>query len=108
MQQLNNFNIVHRAHKKTRSVVERGIGQLKRRFHVLHGEIRVNPQKAAKIIMACGIIHNICKERNIQIEDEDEEDVDDHNHDDVFQPAQGEPAQDGALFRENIARNHFM
>ncbi|XP_066960858.1 putative nuclease HARBI1 [Macrobrachium rosenbergii] len=94
----------NRAHKKTRSVVERGIGQLKRRFQVLHGEIRVNPQKAAKIIMACGIMHNICKERNIPIEDENEheEDVDDHNRDEVFQPAQGEPVPDGALFRENI------
>ncbi|XP_064113057.1 uncharacterized protein LOC135219864 [Macrobrachium nipponense] len=89
---------------------ERGIGQLKRRFQVLHGEIRVDPQKAAKIIMACGIMHNICKERNIPIEDEneDEEDVDDHNHDEVFQPAQGEPVPDGVLFRENILRNHFM
>ncbi|KAK4307202.1 hypothetical protein Pmani_021018 [Petrolisthes manimaculis] len=99
----------NRAHKKTRSVVERGIGQLKRRFHVLHDEIRVNPQKASKIIMACGILHNICKQRNIPLDDdENEEDVDDPNVEEVFQPVPGGPVADGALFRENVARNHFM
>ncbi|KAG5847057.1 hypothetical protein ANANG_G00121760, partial [Anguilla anguilla] len=45
-----NYN---RAHRCTRSVVERGIDQWKRRFHVLHGEIRQTPQKASNIIMAC-------------------------------------------------------
>ncbi|XP_045134215.1 putative nuclease HARBI1 [Portunus trituberculatus] len=42
-----------RAHKRTRCRVERGIGQLKlkRRFHVLHGEIKVDPIKTSKIVM---------------------------------------------------------
>ncbi|WAR26792.1 hypothetical protein MAR_012496, partial [Mya arenaria] len=35
-----------RSYKITRAKVERGIGQLKRRFGVLHGEIRVQPEKA--------------------------------------------------------------
>ncbi|KAK9976517.1 hypothetical protein ABG768_021722 [Culter alburnus] len=51
-----NYN---RAHKKTRSVVERGIGQMKRRFHVLHGEIRLTPEKASRIITVCAILHNL-------------------------------------------------
>lgn len=56
------------AHKRTRSVVERGIGQLKRRFHVLHSEIRVTPPvKVCKLILVCGMLHNICKDRNIPI-----------------------------------------
>uniref|UniRef100_A0AAZ1XDW7 Putative nuclease HARBI1 n=1 Tax=Oreochromis aureus TaxID=47969 RepID=A0AAZ1XDW7_OREAU len=37
------------AHKTTRAVVERGIGQLKRRFHVLHGEVRLRPEKVMRI-----------------------------------------------------------
>ncbi|KAG0721247.1 hypothetical protein GWK47_046841 [Chionoecetes opilio] len=53
------------AHKKTRCVVERGIGQWKRVFHVLHGEVRVSPQKTCKIIMACAALYNLCKERNL-------------------------------------------
>uniref|UniRef100_A0AAZ1XA43 Putative nuclease HARBI1 n=1 Tax=Oreochromis aureus TaxID=47969 RepID=A0AAZ1XA43_OREAU len=52
-----NYN---RAHKTTRAVVERGIGQLKRRFHVLHGEVRLRPEKVSKVIIACAILHNIC------------------------------------------------
>ncbi|XP_050707771.1 putative nuclease HARBI1 isoform X3 [Eriocheir sinensis] len=58
----------NRAHKRTRSVVERGIGQLKRRFHVLHSEVRVTPPvKVCKLIHVCGMLHNICKDRNIPI-----------------------------------------
>ncbi|KAK3894770.1 hypothetical protein Pcinc_001493 [Petrolisthes cinctipes] len=60
----------NRAHKRTKCVVERGIGQLKRRFHVLHGEVRVSPQKTCKIILACAVLHNICKDRNIQLPEE--------------------------------------
>ncbi|XP_059380106.1 putative nuclease HARBI1 [Carassius carassius] len=44
-----NYN---RAHKKTRAVVEQGIGQLKRRFHILHGEVRLAPGKVCKVITA--------------------------------------------------------
>ncbi|KAK4293628.1 hypothetical protein Pmani_033690 [Petrolisthes manimaculis] len=66
-----NYN---RAHKKTRSVVERGIGQWKRRFHVLHSEIRLTPAaKVCKISFVCAILHNICKDRNIQLLLEDED-----------------------------------
>ncbi|XP_050706066.1 putative nuclease HARBI1 [Eriocheir sinensis] len=96
------------AHKRTRSVVERGIGQLKRRFHVLHGEIRLEPRKACRVIMACGILHNICKLRNIELDEED--DIgDEPAGDGGFQPEDGRPAavHEGALFREHIARQHF-
>ncbi len=65
--------------------MERGIGQLKRRFHVLHGEIRQSPERVSRIIMACGILHNICKARNIPLLDDhgdDNDDDDDDNDDD--------------------------
>uniref|UniRef100_A0A671PWI3 DDE Tnp4 domain-containing protein n=1 Tax=Sinocyclocheilus anshuiensis TaxID=1608454 RepID=A0A671PWI3_9TELE len=67
-QQLN-----YNSHKATRAVVERGIGQHKRIFHVLHGEIRQSPDRASHIIMACGILHNIC---NIPLLDDDDDDDD--------------------------------
>ena len=38
------------AHKKTRTQVERAFGWLKRRFHVLHGEIRMKPERVCTII----------------------------------------------------------
>jgi len=46
--QLQNTKLYFRAHKVTRAKVERGIGQLKRRFGVLHGEIRMKPEKACR------------------------------------------------------------
>lgn len=88
--------------------MEGGIGLLKRRFHVLHGEIRLDPVKACKVIMACGILYNICKTLNIQLEEEDEEDVDDPNGYEEGQPAPHGGAQEGALFREHLARTYFM
>ncbi|XP_063425421.1 putative nuclease HARBI1 [Mytilus trossulus] len=50
----------NRCHCSTRSVIERTFGRLKRRFHILHSEIRMKPGKACKIIIACAILHNIC------------------------------------------------
>ena len=41
------FNI---AHKRTRAQVERAFGWLKRRFHVLHGEIRMAPERVCTLI----------------------------------------------------------
>ncbi|XP_063884700.1 putative nuclease HARBI1 [Scylla paramamosain] len=62
------------AHKRTRCVVERGIGQLKRQFHVLHGEVRLSPEKTCKIVYVCAQLHNMCKQFNIPvpINEEDE------------------------------------
>ncbi|CAC5406367.1 HARBI1 [Mytilus coruscus] len=50
----------NRCHCSTRSVIERTFRRMKRRFHILHSEIRMTPGKACKIIIACAILHNIC------------------------------------------------
>ncbi|KAM7297953.1 putative nuclease HARBI1 [Ixodes scapularis] len=49
------------AHTTTRSIVERTIGQLKRRFHCLHAELRMEPSRCCDIIMACCVLHNLAK-----------------------------------------------
>ncbi|XP_052691859.1 putative nuclease HARBI1 [Crassostrea angulata] len=67
--------------RKQEAIVERGIGQLKRRFHVLHGEIRLSPDKACQVIVACCILHNICKDRQIPCP-LDDGDLDDNQQDD--------------------------
>jgi len=46
------------AHSITRATVERCIGVVKRRWHCLHGELRVAPHKACKVICACLVLHN--------------------------------------------------
>ncbi|XP_039516129.1 putative nuclease HARBI1 isoform X1 [Pimephales promelas] len=90
-----NYN---RAHKTTRAVVDRGIGQLKRHFHVLHREVRLRPEKLSKVIIACAILHNICKVRQIAepLEDGDEEDI-----------PQGNLSQSGLPYRANFTKLHF-
>ncbi len=49
----------NQAHTCSRSVVERSFGILKRRFGVLHCEIRMTPIKACRIAAACTVLHNI-------------------------------------------------
>ena len=34
-------------------------GWWKRRFHVLHSEIRMKPKKASMLVGACAVLHNI-------------------------------------------------
>lgn len=113
----------NRAHKKTRSIVERGIGQWKLRFHVLHSEIRVTPPgKVCKIIFVCAMLHNICKDRNIQILLEGGEEHGQPQAEDNIQMAAGEenddngghaeplPAgqdRDGLRYRDEFVRRYF-
>ncbi|KAM7313414.1 putative nuclease HARBI1 [Ixodes scapularis] len=49
------------AHTSTRSIVERTIGQLKRRFHCLHAELRMEPSRCCDIIVACCVLQNLAK-----------------------------------------------
>ena len=46
------------AHCTTRSTIERCNGVLKRRWHCLHGEIRLEPRKVCRIIDVCVMLHN--------------------------------------------------
>ena len=71
------------AHCKTRVKIEQTFGQWKRRFHVLHSEIRMAPEKVCLIIGACAILHNIAillKEPMEDGEVEDEMNVNDDYH----------------------------
>ena len=61
------------AHKRTRQVIERAFGVTKQRFRCLDatgGELTHDPTKCCKIIVACMILHNICADGNIPIDDE--------------------------------------
>ena len=51
-----------REHKRVRSTVERTIGQLKRRWACLHGELRLSPAKASQVITACCVLYNLSKD----------------------------------------------
>ena len=48
-----------KTHKVTRCIIEGAFGVLKRRFHVLHSEVRMAPDRVCTIVVACCILHNI-------------------------------------------------
>ena len=53
-----NYNVVH---KHTRSLVERTIGQAKKRFHCMGLILRVKLDRIPSVIVACFILHNEAK-----------------------------------------------
>ena len=91
-----NFNW---AHSRTRARVEMTIGLLKARFRCLR-HLRVAPERACDIIVACVVLHNIAIIRGEQrpaVECEDPEDFTTHL------PA----LQDGRAIRDNICHQYF-
>ncbi|WAR10693.1 HARB1-like protein [Mya arenaria] len=91
----------NRSNKITRAKVERGIGQLKRRFGVLHGEIRVQPEKACRIVLTCAVLHNICKAQNIPMPDVIDDGGNANNMDNNIAP------QHGMQYRDYFANTYF-
>lgn len=49
------------AHCSTCNTVERAFGVLKRRFHYLHGELRMAPDRVCNIICTTVVLHNIAR-----------------------------------------------
>ena len=74
----------NKAHKKTRSIVERAIGSMKQRFPCIQKfqTLRYWPDRASYIITSCAILQNLCIEYNVPLPDNEEyippDDGDDH------------------------------
>lgn len=92
---------------------------MKRRFDVLHGEIRLSPRKACQVVIACAVLHNICKERQIPVPyDYDDNKTDDENDDDGddaeghLHAGNGGAAHgniiSGTLYRQQFTDTHFL
>ncbi|XP_061586279.1 putative nuclease HARBI1 [Cololabis saira] len=91
------FNV---AHCRTRARVEMTLGILKSRFQCLR-RLRVSPERACDIIVACVVLHNIALIRGeqhpaIQMDDPEED-----------QPIHPADVQDGRAVRDIICQNHF-
>ena len=69
------FNV---AHKSTRRIIECAYGILKERFPCLN-YLRVAPNYAAKIVMACATLHNLASVDDFMIEEGDAGDEDGAN-----------------------------
>ena len=90
----------NRAHTRTRVLIEQTFGRWKRRFHLLHSEIRMKPEKVCTLIGACAVLHNIAVMRN--------EPMDDGNDDEQpeIEPYLG-PEMAGRLIRQHICNSFF-
>lgn len=75
------------AHKHARNVVERAFGVLKSRWRCLnkHRVLHYDPVTAGKIVYACVILHNICVDERMQVEDDVEMQVEQEDVEDVEQ-----------------------
>ena len=89
----------NRALRITRSIIERTFGILKRRFHILHSEVRMTPERVCTITIACCILHNMAIDNNEPIpEYEDEEPFEDVNFVGV---------ETGQVVRDHLANTYF-
>ncbi|CAC5400795.1 HARBI1 [Mytilus coruscus] len=93
----------NRSHKVTKCAIERTIGQWKRRFHCLHSEIRLSPAIKCKVIISCGVLHNIAKKNNIPL---NEDDLDDDLDDDMEEVENG-MAGNGFHIKKSVTELHF-
>lgn len=81
------------AHVKTRNVIERAFGVLKRRFSVLSTPVRTKLANTKNIIVACAVLHNIAIMNRLPLGDEVEE---------IFEP----PVVPQAVREDNNHRGH--
>ncbi|XP_033755687.1 putative nuclease HARBI1 [Pecten maximus] len=88
---------------RTRTTIEQTFGILKRRFACLSVGLRVAPTKAAGIIMACVVLHNIAQEKKEVLNCEHQ-----NNYNEVGnQLNYVGPDAGGAGVRNHICQNNF-
>uniref|UniRef100_A0A915ENN4 DDE Tnp4 domain-containing protein n=1 Tax=Ditylenchus dipsaci TaxID=166011 RepID=A0A915ENN4_9BILA len=95
-----------RAHDKTRVLIEHTFGRWKRRFHSLHGELRIALQNVPDYIIVAAVLHNIA----VDLKQPDFLGPEDDFIDD--QPECPEPTDNicissGNAYRNQIVQNYF-
>ncbi len=98
----------NRAHKRTRSIVERSIGILKSRFRILQAGFRLRDMEVtARAIKALIIIHNLCivnQDNGHDMQEEDNDEGDGQNNDGEPQDHDDQPANE----RPNAQRRNEL
>ncbi len=98
----------NRAHKRTRSIVERSIGILKSRFRILQAGFRLRDMEVtARAIKALIIIHNLCivnQDNGHDMQEEDNDEGDGQNNDGEPQDHDDQPANE----RPNTQRRNEL
>lgn len=84
-------------------LIEQTFGRLKRRWSILHQELRVTPDKAAKIFCAAATLHNLAIDRNVP---DHFDDLNDDYEQPIVQPYNG-PDNNGSAFRTQLTASFF-
>ncbi|CAG4974165.1 unnamed protein product [Colias eurytheme] len=90
------------AHIRSRNTIERCFGVWKRRFPVLSLKIRLSLETTQSVIIATAVLHNICRQRNLQ---DVEPEVDIPNQNISFE-VQNIPINDTQV-RQDLINNYF-
>lgn len=92
------------SHIRTRNLIERTIGVLKKRFACLSSKLHYSPQKVGEFVVTCCILHNYA----LQFADVDEDDNDIliYHHVDGQIPPVNNIA--GIAFRNAFIQQHFV
>lgn len=106
-----------RCHKSTRCIIERCNGLLKMRFRCLlkHRVLHYHPERAARIINACVVLHNICVEHNMPEPDVEVDDehidlgilVDGERLQEVVGARANPQLQEGRRLQRRLIQNYF-
>ena len=87
---------------RARVLIEQSFGILKRRFPCLQVGLRMSPERAAYVTMACVVLHNIAMERHEPLDETEEVDI----ADDASNASIPEH-NDGYGIRQHICQNFF-
>ncbi|XP_036319893.1 putative nuclease HARBI1 isoform X2 [Rhagoletis pomonella] len=96
----------NKRHASARNIIERTIGLLKSRFRCLQGTLHYEPKFVAQLVNVCCALHNICRRRNIQMNEENGHDLEmtsrnaEDESDNDYQAA-----LDGGEMRDEVARS---
>lgn len=97
-------NLYNESQIRTRNVVERSYGVLKRRFAVLSTGIKMQLQATQKIIVACAVLHNIAIDAR---EDVPPVELIDFDENIPVPPVQVERGRGERCVRDILVANHF-
>lgn len=91
---------------KTRVLIEQAFGRLKRRWGILHQEVRMETKMVPKLIVVCMVLHNIAIDMNMpDFNFVMDEGIENNENDDVFSHYTGR--EDGLSYRNHIVEIYF-
>jgi hypothetical protein len=95
-------HLYNSVHISTRNPIERTNGVLKSRWRVLDRPLAYEPGKVCQIIAACCVLHNICIQYNLDVDD-----FEDHPLPDDLQPCHGAIPGNYMDIRRDLIARHF-